>query len=279
MRPEWRFSCVLFMSCRYKIFTWFKAGMLGQQLHLLLFYLQYPPPVCIVCCVSRVQTTFVTLISLASPTYLRPLPHKVGQNLHWPVCMYYFQVSGPHHPFTWLQTSIWIDFATKSPPLRKMQPNKYKKENEIQHPPRKTFTQGGLWRNMMQKHCKAGTQDQDPTKQMAFVIICSMHPEWRFSCVLFMSCTFKIFAWFRHAYGVNNCICCFSIFSTPHLFAWFCCILTFATFLFLVPPNMLHRLLPTLGKKPRVLLFNLQGPAACLNGFKTLLGIDFAKKS
>ena len=65
----------------------------------------------------------------------------------------------------------------------------------------------------------------------------------------------------------------------PHLFAWFCCILTFATFLFLAPPNMLHRLLPTLGKKPRVLLFNLQGPAACLNGFKTLLGIDFAKKS
>ena len=51
--------------------------------------------------------------------------------------------------------------------------------------------------------------------------ICSMHPESKFSCVRFMFRTFKLFAWFRHTYGVKKCICCFSIFSTPRLFALF----------------------------------------------------------
>ena len=48
-----------------------------------------------------------------------------------------------------------------------------------------------------------------------------MHPESKFSCVRFMFRTFKLFAWFRHTYGVKKCICCLSIFSTPRLFALF----------------------------------------------------------
>ena len=94
--------------------------MLGQQLHLLLFYLQYPPPVCLICCISRVSNNLCNF-SIFS------IPHL-------------FASLGPN-PFAWLQTSVWIDFATKSPPWKETkQPRKYTKKNEIQHRPPKTVT-------------------------------------------------------------------------------------------------------------------------------------------
>ena len=63
------------------------------------------PPVCLVCCIPRVQTIFATFLSLVSPTYLRALPPILGQNLHVTACVT-FQFSRSHHPFTWLQTLL-----------------------------------------------------------------------------------------------------------------------------------------------------------------------------
>ena len=108
MHPRSRISFVVFMSCTFTIFAWFRRV---NNLHLLLFYLQYPPPVCLVCCIPRVQTIFATFLSLLSPTYLRALPPILGQNLRGTACI---NSSGPRHLFTWLQTSVCIDFAKKA---------------------------------------------------------------------------------------------------------------------------------------------------------------------
>ena len=124
-----RFICVVHALCPLCLQTicMVLRHVLGQQLRLLLFYLQCPPPVCLVCCIPWFQIIFAAFLSLVSPTYLRALPPKVGQNLHVIACIT-FQSPGPHHLFTWLQTSVWIDFATKFAPWKETtQPNNYKK--------------------------------------------------------------------------------------------------------------------------------------------------------
>ena len=130
-------------------------------------YLQYPRPVCLVCCI--LGCNFPSISSI--PTYLHVLPPKLGQNLHVAAHIT-FQFSGPHQPFTWLQTSIWIDFAENSQAWKNGKSNQ-KTKKESQHPaliPRlKLVKIKRFWRNSTQQNSKAGTQDQDPTKQMAFV--------------------------------------------------------------------------------------------------------------
>ena len=108
MQARSRVSFVVFMSCTFTIFAWFRRV---NNLHLLLFYLQYPPPVCLVCCIPRVQTIFATFLSLVSPTYFACFTTHTGSELHVTACIT-FQFSWSHHPFTWLQTLLWIDFAT-----------------------------------------------------------------------------------------------------------------------------------------------------------------------
>ena len=109
--PSQSFSCVRFMFRTFKLFAWFRHTYEVKKMYLLLFYLQYPPPVCLVCCIPRVQTIIAAFLSLVSPTYLRALPPILGQNLHVTACVT-FQFSRSHHPFTWLQTLLWLDFAT-----------------------------------------------------------------------------------------------------------------------------------------------------------------------
>lgn len=58
----------------------------GQQLHLLLFQLQYHPSVCLICCIPGFRIIFTTFLSLVAATYLHPLPACS--------CPYYFAISG-----------------------------------------------------------------------------------------------------------------------------------------------------------------------------------------
>ena len=105
MHPESKFSCVRFMFRTFKLLAWFRHTYEVKKMYLLLFYLQYSPPVCLVCCIPRVQTIIAAFLSLVSPTYLRALPPILGQNLHVTACVT-FQFSRSHHPFTWLQTLL-----------------------------------------------------------------------------------------------------------------------------------------------------------------------------
>ena len=190
--------------------------MLGQQLHLLLFYLQYPRPVCLVCCI--LGCNFPSISSI--PTYLHVLPPKLGQNLHVAAHIT-VQFSGPHQPFTWLLTSIWIDFAENSQAWKNGKSNQ-KTKKESQHPaliPRlKLVKIKRFWRNSTQQNSKAGTQDQDPTKQIAFVQ-CTPSQSFHVCGSCFVPSSY-LHGLDTHTKS-KKCICCFSIFSTPHLFALF----------------------------------------------------------
>ena len=121
---------VLYLHDIRMIFAWFRRV---NNLHLLLFYLQYPPPVCLVCCIPRVQTMCATFLSLVSPTYLRALPSILGQNLRGTACIT-FHSPEPRRLFTWLQTSVCIDFAKKAQACKDMKQatKKRKRRSSIQ---------------------------------------------------------------------------------------------------------------------------------------------------
>ena len=104
MHPRSRGSFVVFMSCSFT--SRHSHGLDGSTICICCFSIfSILPPVCLVCCIPRVQTIFATFLSLVSPTYLRALPPILGQNLHVTACVT-FQFSRSHHPFTWLQTLL-----------------------------------------------------------------------------------------------------------------------------------------------------------------------------
>jgi hypothetical protein len=109
MQPRSRGSFVVFMSRTFTIFAWFRQV---NNLHLLLFYLQYPPPVCLVCCIPRVQTIFATFLSLVSTTYLRALPPILGQNRHVAACVtFLFRCPAAHLHVLRLRKKNWNEIA------------------------------------------------------------------------------------------------------------------------------------------------------------------------
>ena len=105
-------------------------------MHLLLFYLHYTPPVCLVCCIPRVQTIFATFLSLVSPTYLRALPPILGQNLRGTACTVL--------PFTLRNPAAYLHgfrlqfgysrFCKESTGLQRHETSNQKEKKEIQHP-------------------------------------------------------------------------------------------------------------------------------------------------
>ena len=118
--------------------------------------------------------------------------------------------------------------------------------------------------------------------------ISSMHPRSRVSFVVFMSCTFTIFAWYSHGLdGSTICICCFSIFSTPHLFALFDASPGYKLYLQLFylyyPPPicvLYHPYWVRTCVELHVLPFTLRNPAAYLHGFRLQFGYSrFCKES
>ena len=149
--------------------------------------------------IPRVQPIFATLLSLVSHTYLRALPPILGQNcmqLH--VLLFNFRGPTTHlHGFRLYFEQILQHLKTFERRMRLKE----------QHP------------------TELQSRNTGPRSNKTNGISC-MHPRSRgsFCGVRNVLYTFTIFAWFRR---VNNCVCCFSIFSTPHLFALFAASLGF----------------------------------------------------
>ena len=119
---------MMFMSCTFTTIAWFRRV---NNLHLLLFYLQHTPPVCLVCCIPRVQTIFATFLSLVSPTYLRALPPILGQNLHVTACIT-FQFSRSHHPFNYMASGFtWNRFCNDIAALNRSHATKQKQKRKM----------------------------------------------------------------------------------------------------------------------------------------------------
>ena len=118
---------------------------------------------------------------------------------------------------------------------------------------------------------KPGTQDQDPTKQMPF-LPCTQGQRFH------LWCSFLVPS--RSSHGLDGstiCICCFSIFNTPHLFALFAASPGFKQslqlfYLYYPPPIcVLYHPYPCWVRtcvELHVLPFTLRGPATYLHGFR-----------
>ena len=123
---------VLYLHDIRMIFAWFRRV---NNLHLLLFYLQYPPPVCLVWCIPRVQThcNFCNFSIFIIPHLFACFTTHTGSE---PACscMCYFLISVPRRLFTWLQTSVCIDFAKKAQACKDMKQatKKRKRRSSIQ---------------------------------------------------------------------------------------------------------------------------------------------------
>ena len=100
--PRSRGSFVVFMSCTFTIFEWFRRV---NNLHLLLFYLQYPPT-CLPCLLHPLGSNYACNFSIFSiPHLFACFTTHTGSELHVTACIT-LQFSWSHHPFTWLQTLL-----------------------------------------------------------------------------------------------------------------------------------------------------------------------------
>ena len=185
-------------------------------------FLSSVPPTCLPCLLHPPGSNYVCNFSIFSIPHLSAcFTIHTGSEPAWN-CMYYLSLFGAPPPI-YMASDFSLDrFCKESTGLQRHETSNQKEENEIQHPapiPRlKTFEERRL---LKEQHAKKMQKRNPGPRSNETNCICSMHPESKFSCVRFMFRTFKLFAWFRHTYGVKKCICCFSIFSTPHLFALF----------------------------------------------------------
>ena len=92
MHPRSRGSFVVFMSCTFTTFAWFRRV---NNLHLLLFYLQYPPPVCLVCCIPRGSNNPCNFSIFSIPHLFACFTTHTGSEPHVAACVT-FQLSGSH---------------------------------------------------------------------------------------------------------------------------------------------------------------------------------------
>ena len=77
-------------------------------------------------------------------------------------------------------------------------------------------------RNSMRENCKAGTQDQDPTQQMAFVQWAYFECGSKFFIWAFLSSTSPTYLWIRHTFWDLPCLHGFSAEISPqHLGQFF----------------------------------------------------------
>ena len=105
MHPESKFSCVRFMFRTFKLFAWFRHTYGVKKMHLLLFYLQYPPT-CLPCLLHPPGSNYICNFSIFGiPHLFACFTTHTGSELHVTACIT-FQFSRSHHPFTWLQTLL-----------------------------------------------------------------------------------------------------------------------------------------------------------------------------
>ena len=182
--------------------------MQGQQLHLLFFYLQYPPPVCRICCISRVSTNFCNFSIFSIPHLFSSFSTQT-QSEPAKKCKCCFSTLLSLGAPSNLNLKRYCNEIAA---VKRKQRNqtKTKKKMRFSIPPCKPV-QRSLLKELLAKELQnmsPGPKSNSNTWHLFNTP--RIHPK---------SSTVKLFAWFRHTYGVNNCSCCFSIFSIPHLFA------------------------------------------------------------
>ena len=210
-------------------------------------FLSSVPPTCLPCLLHPPGSNYACNFSIFSiPHLFACFTTHAGSEPAWN-CMYYLSLFRAPPPIYMASDFGLHRFCKESTGLQRHETSNQKEEKEIQHPapiPRlKTFEKRML---LKEQHAKELQSRNPGPRSNETNWNCSTHPESKFSCVRSMFRTFKLFAWFRHTYGVkknvfvaflssvpptclpcllhppgSNYICNFSIFSIPHPFARF----------------------------------------------------------
>ena len=121
---------VLFLH--FTTFAWFRRV---NNLHLLLFYLQYPPT-CLPCLLHPPGSNYICNFSIFSIPHLFACFTTHTGSEPACSCMCYFLISVPRRLFTWLQTSVCIDFAKKAQACKDMKQATKKRKTRSSIQPR-----------------------------------------------------------------------------------------------------------------------------------------------